>query len=264
MQLINDLGKIMIKVGIIGGSGLDDPDILNNPIEKEITTHYGKPSSALTCGDINGVEVAILARHGKDHAIYPSGVNFRANITALKEHGCTHILAATAVGSLRREIAPGHLVFPDQFIDFTKRRETTFFDHGAVIHTPMAEPFCPNLRRLFAETAVELGIDHHTEKTVITIEGPRFSTKAESHMFRSWNADVINMSTVPEVNLAREMKLHYATVAMSTDYDCWHEEEESVTWEMIMETMRNNADKVLALFTNVLAKIKEFDDVCVS
>lgn len=252
----------MVKIGIIGGSGLDNPDILKNPAQVEVSTPYGAPSSPLTCGAIGGVEVAILARHGKNHSIYPSGVNFRANIHALKEQGCTHILAATAVGSLRKEIEPGHLVFPSQFIDFTRKREVTFFDKGEVVHTPMAEPFCPNLRALYADTAKSLGISHHTDKTVITIEGPRFSTKAESHMFRGFGADIINMSTVPEVNLAREMKIHYASVAMSTDYDCWHEEEEPVTWEMILKTMKENADKVIRLFTTVIPKIAEYSDVC--
>lgn len=208
------------------------------------------------------MDVAILARHGKDHSIYPSGVNFRANIHALKDYGCTHILAATAVGSLREEIEPGHLVFPSQFIDFTRKREVTFHDTGAVVHTPMADPFCPNLRALYADTAKSLGIDYHEDKTVITIEGPRFSTKAESHMFRGFGADIINMSTVPEVNLAREAGLHYAAVAMSTDYDCWREGEESVTWEMIMNTMKNNADKVISLFTNIIPKVAEYNDVC--
>jgi len=253
----------VIKIGIIGGSGLDDPEILQQPEEYQIDTPYGKPSSALTCGKIEGVDIAILARHGKKHTISPSQVNFRANIWALKEYGCTHILAATAVGSLREEIEPGHLVFPDQFIDFTNKREKTFFDRDVVVHTPMAKPFCPNLRQLLAESAQKLGIPHHIDKTVISIEGPRFSTKAESHMFRSWNADVINMSTVPEVNLAREKKIHYASAAMSTDYDCWREGEESVTWEMILDTMRKNADSVLNLFLHVIPKIKEYDDVCI-
>ncbi|MBU0479963.1 MAG: S-methyl-5'-thioadenosine phosphorylase [Proteobacteria bacterium] len=253
----------MIRIGIIGGSGLDNPDILKGTREVRVDTPYGPPSSPLTCGTIENIEVAILARHGRDHSIYPSGVNFRANISALKEYGCTHILAATAVGSLRQDIAPGHLVFPDQFIDHTRKRETTFFDRGPVVHTPMAEPFCPELRALLAESAASLGIPHHTGKTVITIEGPRFSTKAESHMFRSWRADVINMSTVPEVNLAREMKIHYASTAMSTDYDCWHEDEEPVTWEMILDTMKNNADSVIRLFLDVIPRIRKYNDVCV-
>lgn len=252
----------MVKIGIIGGSGLDNPDILKNPEQIEIKTPYGDPSSPLTCGRISGVEVAILARHGKNHSIYPGGVNFRANISALKQHGCTHILASTAVGSLREEIEPGHLVFPSQFIDFTRKREVTFHDKGEVVHTPMAEPFCPNLRALYADAAKSLGIVCHTDKTVITIEGPRFSTQAESHMFRGFGADIINMSTVPEVNLAREANIHYASVAMSTDYDCWRAEEESVTWEMILNTMKNNADKVIKLFQAVIPEVAEYSDVC--
>ena len=254
----------MIKIGIIGGSGLDNPDILKNPAEINIDTPYGMSSSSFTCGEIAGVQIAILARHGKQHTIRPSQVNFRANIWALEKIGCTHILAATAVGSLREEIEPGHLVFPDQFIDFTRKRDKTFFTEDEVVHTPMAEPFCPNLRQLLQETAEKLNIKHHINKTVITVEGPRFSTKAESHMFRSWNADVINMSTVPEVVLAREKKIHYASVAMSTDYDCWREGEESVTWEMIVNTMKKNSDSVINLFMNVIPKIQEYNDVCSS
>jgi 5'-methylthioadenosine phosphorylase len=253
----------MVEVGIIGGSGLDDPDILKDAKEVAVETPYGPPSSVLTCGSIEGIEVAIIARHGKDHSIFPTKVNFRANIHALKEHGCTHILAATAVGSLREEIAPGHLVFPNQFIDHTKKREATFFDEEVVVHTSMADPFCQELIDLLSSSAQELNLTYHKDKTVITIEGPRFSTKSESHMFRSWNADVINMSTVPEVCLAREKQIHYAAIAMSTDYDCWHEEEEPVTWEMIKATMEKNSGNVINLFLNVIPKIKEFDDICI-
>ena len=252
----------MVKIGIIGGSGLDNPEILQNPEEISVTTPYGSPSSTLICGEIKAVPVAILARHGRDHSIYPTGVNFRANIWALKKQGCTHILAATAVGSLREEIAPGHLVFPSQFIDFTKKRENTFFDTSQVIHTPMADPFCPTLLALLASEADRLSLPHHTGKTVVTIEGPRFSTRAESLMYRTWGADVINMSTVPEVNLAREKKIHYASVAMSTDYDCWRANEESVTWEMIVATMKENAQNVITLFLEVIPKIQENSDIC--
>ncbi len=251
-----------ITIGVIGGSGLDDPDLLENPREVTVSTPYGPPSSPLTCGEIAGVPVVILARHGKDHSIYPTGVNFRANVWALHEQGCTHILATTAVGSLREEIAPGHLVFPDQFIDFTRKRDLTFFDTSEVIHTPMADPFCASLTGLLAAKAAELGIPHHTGKTVITIEGPRFSTRAESHMFRGWGADVINMSTVPEVNLAREKKMHYASIAMSTDYDCWREGEESVTWEMILDTMKRNAANVLRLLLATIPEVTAYDDGC--
>ena len=253
----------MVKIGIIGGSGLDNPDILKDAKEVTVQTPYGSPTSALTCGSIEGVDVIIIARHGKDHSISPTQVNFRANIWALKEQGCTHILASTAVGSLREELAPGHIVFPNQFIDHTRKREVTFFDENEVVHTAMADPFCQNLIDLVASTAEELGLACHKNKTVITIEGPRFSSKAESHMFRSWNADVINMSTVPEVTLAREKKIHYAAIAMSTDYDCWHEEEEPVTWEMIVKVMKENADNVIRLFLNVIPKIADYDDICV-
>ncbi|HII72323.1 TPA: S-methyl-5'-thioadenosine phosphorylase [Candidatus Woesearchaeota archaeon] len=246
----------MVKIGIIGGSGLDDPKILKDAKEVAVETKWGKPSSVLTTGEIAGVPVVILARHGKDHSIPPSQVNFRANIQALKDAGCTHILAATAVGSLREEMKPGHLVFPDSAIDFTKQRKMTFYDGNKVVHTPMAEPFDAGLRRLLASTADSLGYKNHAKGTVVTIEGPRFSTKAESHMFRQWGADIINMSTCPEVFLANEAGIPYQSIAMSTDYDCWKEGEESVTFEMILARMKENADKVKKLFITVIPKIE--------
>ncbi len=245
----------MVKIGIIGGSGMDDPRLMKNIKERKAKTPYGNPSSQLTVGKINGVDVVILARHGKNHAIYPTGVNFRANIYALKKEGCTHILATTAVGSLRENIKPGDLVFVDQFIDHTKHRALTFHDEK-VIHTPMAEPFCTHLRSLLIKSSMELKLRHHPKGTVITIEGPRFSTKAESHMFRSWGADVINMSTVPEVILARELGICYQAIAMSTDYDCWKEGEEPVTWEIILNIMKKNADNVKKLLLQTIGKIK--------
>ncbi|MCE5312166.1 MAG: S-methyl-5'-thioadenosine phosphorylase [Nitrospiraceae bacterium] len=244
-----------VKVGIIGGSGLDDPQLMKNIREKKVTTPYGKPSSALTIGKIGGVDTVILARHGKMHSIYPTGVNFRANLYALKKEGCTHILATTAVGSLREKIRPGDLVFVDQFIDFTKHRPLTFHEKK-VIHTPMSEPFCSDLRSLLKKTAKALKLRHHPKGTVITIEGPRFSTKAESHMFRQWGADVINMSTVPEVILARELGICYQSIAMSTDYDCWKEGEEPVTWEMILKIMKQNSDNVKKLLVKAISSIK--------
>ncbi|HBR20975.1 MAG TPA: S-methyl-5'-thioadenosine phosphorylase [Nitrospiraceae bacterium] len=244
-----------MKVGIIGGSGMDAPRLMKNKKEKKVKTPYGNPSSALTVGKIEGVDTVILARHGKGHTIYPTGVNFRANIYALKKEGCTHILATTAVGSLREKIKPGDLVFVDQFIDHTKHRALTFHDEK-VIHTPMAEPFCKELRTLLVKSARELKLRHHPNGTVITIEGPRFSTKAESHMFRSWGADVINMSTVPEVILAREIGICYQSIAMSTDYDCWKEGEEPVTWEMILAIMNKNSENVKKLLLKTISKIK--------
>lgn len=250
-----------IKIGIIGGSGMNDPQLMTDIKEKSVKTPYGKPSSSLTTGTINGVDIVILARHGKKHTICPSAVNFRANISALKKEGCTHILATTAVGSLRDKIKPGDIVFMNQFIDFTKHRILTFHEEQ-VVHTPMAEPFCADLRKLLVKTAKEMKIRHHAQGTVITIEGPRFSTKAESHLFRMWGADVINMSTVPEVILAREAGICYQSIAMSTDYDCWKEGEEPVTWEMILEIMKKNADTVKELLLRTIPKISSASCPC--
>ena len=210
----------MPKIAIIGGSGLDDPKILEDAQEVEVNTKFGKPSSVLTVGKIGGVEVVILARHGKTHSTPPTFINFLANIWALKDAGCTHILATTAVGSLREEIKPGNLVFPNQFIDFTRHRNLTYFT-DEVVHTSMADPYDEMLRSMLRSACDELGYQYNYDKTVITIEGPRFSTKAESHMFRAWGADIINMSTCPEVILANELKIPYQTIAMSTDYDTW-------------------------------------------
>lgn len=250
-----------VKIGIIGGSGLDDPQLMKNKKEKKVRTPYGSPSSELTIGRIGGAEVVILARHGKKHSIYPTGVNYRANILALKKEGCTHILATTAVGSLREKIKPGDLVFVDQFIDFTRHRNLTFHDKK-VVHTPMAEPFCTDLRKILVASAKELKLRHHNGGTVITIEGPRFSTKAESHMFRMFGADVINMSTVPEVILAREAGICYQSIAMSTDYDCWKEGEETVTWEMILAIMQKNSENVKRLLVSAISKIRNDGCTC--
>jgi 5'-methylthioadenosine phosphorylase len=244
----------VVKVGIIGGSGLDDPQILKTPTRKEAANKYGQPSSLLTCGEIEGVAVVILARHGKEHAIMPTKVNFLANIYALKQEGCTHILAATAVGSLRQEIKPGNLVFPSQFIDFTRHRNLTFFTEK-VVHTPMSQPYDKKITESLCRVCDELGYAYNRDVTVITIEGPRFSTKAESHMFRQWGADIINMSTCPEVILANELGIPYQTIAMSTDYDCWKEDEAPVTFEMIIERMKENAEKVKTLLTKVIPRI---------
>lgn len=250
-----------IKIGIIGGSGLDDPNLMPDMQVQIVETPYGDPSSPLKTGRIKGVDVVVLARHGTAHSIYPTGVNYRANIHALKKVGCTHILATTAVGSLREEIKPGDFVFVDQFIDQTKHRPLTFYDEK-VIHTPMAEPFCKQLSKLLAESATELKQRYHQSGTVVTIEGPRFSTKAESHMFRLLGGDVINMSTVPEVILARELGLCYQSIAMSTDYDCWKDDEEPVTWELIVQTMKENADNVKQLILTTVARISYMNCEC--
>jgi 5'-methylthioadenosine phosphorylase len=209
-----------MKIAIIGGSGFENPEILKNPGEIEIETPYGKPSSTFKTGNIEGVEVVILSRHGRDHSITPTHVNNRANIWAIKNLGCTHILATTACGSLKEEIRRGDLVILDQFIDFTRHREVTFhdeFENGVLNHTPMADPFDKDLRLKLIEKASELKLNYHPSGTVITIEGPRFSTRAESKMFRIWGADVINMSVAPECILANELEIPYAAIALSTD-----------------------------------------------
>lgn len=249
------------KIAVIGGSGLDNPEILKNPEEIEVETPFGKPADKLISGQIGGRNVVVLARHGKDHAIMPTKVPFRANIWALKEIGCTHILATTACGSLREEIKPKDFIFPDQFIDFTKHRNLTFFEDKA-IHTPMADPFCPRLRELLIASAEAMGIPRHKKGTNITIEGPRFSTRAESKMFRSFGADIINMTTVPEVILAREAGICYASIAMATDYDSWKQGEEAVTWDMILKNMEHNAENAKKLLVEAIPKIAYLECSC--
>lgn len=246
----------MPAIGIIGGSGLDDPKLLKNFEEKEIGTPYGKPSSALAIGELGRQKVVVLARHGKKHSIMPGNVQFRANIWALKQEGCNAILASTACGSLRETIKPGTLVFPDQFIDFTKHRIATFYDKEKVCHIPMGEPFCRELRDVLAKTAKEMKLDFKPRGTVITIEGPRFSTRAESKMFRLLGADIINMSTVPEVVLAREAGICYQAVAMATDYDAWRKTNETADIATVLKIFKKNAENVRQLFQNTVPKIK--------
>ncbi len=247
------------KIGIIGGSGLDNPNILTEAQDLEVDTPFGKPTSSLKTGKISGIDVILLARHGREHTIPPTQVNFRANIHALKEAGCTHIIATTACGSLREEIGRGDFVILNQFIDFTRLRPLTFFEEFSpndMKHTPMAEPFNLELRNLLIKTCEELGLRHHKKGTVVTIEGPRFSTKAESHMFRAWGADVINMSIAPEAILANEIGIPYAAIAMSTDYDCWKEDEEPVTFEEVLKIFGQNVEKVTNLLTHTIPKLK--------
>lgn len=248
----------MTKVGIIGGSGLDDPDILTQAESITMDTPYGDPTSKLTIGTIEGVDVVLLARHGNKHQFSPTQVNYRANIHALKEQQVTHILATTACGSLREKIDRGDFVIIDQFIDFTKYRKNTFFEsfEDGARHTSMAEPFDSFLRQQLYQTSQELGYRTHEKGTMITIEGPRFSTKAESEMFRIWGGDVINMSVATEATLANEAEIPYAAVAMSTDYDCWKEDEEPVTWEEILEVFNKNAEKVKTLLIQTISKLK--------
>jgi 5'-methylthioadenosine phosphorylase len=250
----------MIKVGIIGGSGVDDPKILKDFTKKKYHTPYGATSDLVVEGTLGGVAVVVLPRHGENHRVNPTMVNFRANVWIMKELGVTHLIGPTAVGSLREEIEPGHLVFVDQFIDRTTQRPTTFYEGHVVCHISMADPFCADMRQTLIACAKELKIPHHEKGTVVTIEGPRFSTRAESHLFRSWGCDVINMSTATEATLAREAGICYAAIAMSTDYDCWKESEEAVSVDMVIRTMTKNADNVKKILINAIPKFKDAPD----
>lgn len=245
----------MTKIGIIGGSGLDNPDILERARDMTVSTRWGQPSSPLRLGEIAGVEVVLLGRHGREHTITPTHVNYRANIQALQDVGCTHILATTAVGSLREDIGRGDLVIIDQFIDFTKQRAMTFhesFVPHRPVHTPMAEPFNEELRTILINVCEQKKFNFHRHGTVVTIEGPRFSTRAESRMFRAWGADIINMSIATEATLANEAGVPYAAVAMSTDYDCWKTDEEPVSWDAILAVFNSNAKKVTTLLVDAI------------
>jgi 5'-methylthioadenosine phosphorylase len=246
------------KIAIIGGSGLENPAILKNATELKVDTPFGATTSDFKCGIINGREVVILSRHGRQHIIPPTQVNNRANLWAINEIGCTHILATTACGSLREEIGRGDFVVLDQFIDFTRLRPVTFFESfepRQMKHTPMADPFDTGMRVKIIATAHELAMSIHEKGTVITIEGPRFSTRAESNMFRMWGADVINMSTAPEAILANELEIPYAAIAMSTDYDCWKMDEAPVSWEEILKVFNSNINHMIDLLVKVIGKM---------
>jgi len=243
----------MEKIGIIGGSGLGKLSLFEESHTETVNTPYGAPSSSLLSGKIENKDVIIISRHGREHTIPPSHVNYRANIYALKQAGCNHILATSACGSLKEEYRMGDFVILDQFIDFTKFRKNTFFDvfePGMPVHTPMGKPFNETLRRIFIEICKSENITHHTTGTAVSIEGPRFSTKAESFMFRGFGADVINMTIATECTLANEMQIPYATLALVTDYDCWRENSEEVSWETVLE----NFNKSMPVMTDILYK----------
>lgn len=249
----------MTKVGLIGGSGLEKLNIFHNMQEITVNTPYGEPSSTLFYGTTGPCEVYILSRHGRDHSIPPGQVNNRANIDTLRTLGCHHVIATTACGSLREEIGRGDLVVADQFIDFTKHRVSTFyerFEPGVMAHAAMADPFSEKLRSSLIEGCKAIGLRYHESGTIVTIEGPRFSTRAESRMFRQLGADVINMSIAPEAALAREAGLQYAVVALSTDYDSWKDDEEPVTWEDVLRVFNENVKHVTGLLVHVLENFK--------
>ena len=242
-----------IEVGIIGGTGVYDPEIFEDVKEVKVYTPYGETSDLISIGYLEGRKVAFLPRHGKMHTIPPHRINFRANIWALRELGVERIVAPAAVGSLREDYKPGDFVIVDQFIDRTKKRLDTFYEGGRICHISAADPFCPELRKIFYEGAVRLGLRVHEKGTYVCIEGPRFSTRAESKLFRSWGADIIGMTLYPECILAREAQICYVSVSMVTDYDVWAEK--PVSSREVVETMKRNIDNLKRLIREAIPKI---------
>ncbi len=231
-----------VRIGIIGGSGVYEMESLQDVQEIWLDTPFGPPSDAYIVGTLAGERVAFLARHGRGHRIMPGELNSRANIWGFKKLGVERLISITACGSMKEEYAPGHIVIPDQIFDRTRGRPLTFFGNGIVVHISFADPFCPELSQAVYEAVQETGAPVHLGGTFITIEGPRFSTKAESRIFRQWDVDIIGMTAVPEAQLAREAEICYAAMAHVTDYDVWHESEEPVTVEMVIRRLMQNAE----------------------
>ena len=227
-------------IAIIGGSGLYEIQGFNETAVVDLDTPYGKPSDAITIGDLQGVSVAFLPRHGRGHRVSPTELPFRANIYALKTLGAQRIVSVSAVGSLQARMQPQHLVIPDQLIDRTRSRQSTFFEDGVVAHISFAEPFCPVISAILADGGAGQGIPTHRGGTLVVMEGPAFSTKAESEMYRGWGGDLIGMTALPEAKLAREAEICYGTMAWVTDYDCWHPDHDAVTVEMVVENLVAN------------------------
>jgi 5'-methylthioadenosine phosphorylase len=241
-----------VKVAVIGGSGIYEIEGVEVLREVSPETPWGKPSDSIVIARIEGILAAFLPRHGRGHFILPHEVNSRANIAALKMLGVEEILAFSAVGSLKEEIKPLDFVMPSQVIDRTKNRPSTFFGDGIAAHVAFADPFCSRLQEIIKPVAKANGLKLHTNEMVICMEGPAFSTRAESHMYRSWGAGIINMSTLPEAKLAREAEICYSIICMSTDYDCWMENEAHVTVEMLISNLNKNADNAKKLLKSIL------------
>ncbi|AXY68560.1 S-methyl-5'-thioadenosine phosphorylase [Thermosynechococcus sichuanensis E542] len=246
------------KIGIIGGSGLYKMDALTDVEEVRLTTPFGDPSDAFICGKIEGIPVVFLARHGRDHHLLPTEIPFRANIYGFKSLGVEYLLSASAVGSLQAQVKPLDMVVPDQFIDRTRNRISTFFGDGIVAHIGFADPVCPALARVLADAIADLNLPDvtlHRQGTYVCMEGPAFSTLAESNLYRSWGGTVIGMTNLPEAKLAREAEIAYATLALVTDYDCWHPEHDSVTVEMIIDNLQRNAKNAQAIICETVKRL---------
>ncbi len=243
------------KIGIIGGTGLEELDFLSFKDTREIVNQYGQTSSKIAQGKISNIEVFVLSRHGVNHEFSPSSVNYRANIQALKDLECDLILALTACGSLQEQYKPGDFFLPDQFIDWTKNRKCTFYEDPTVIHTPMSEPFSESSRKILKKELDKLKLDCHYGGTLVSIEGPRFNTKAESLLFKSLGFDIINMTTSTECMLANELGLEYQAIAMVTDYDCWNDSVEPVSMESIKKVMIKNSTNAISLLRNFIVTL---------
>ncbi|OGO30546.1 MAG: methylthioadenosine phosphorylase [Chloroflexi bacterium RBG_16_56_11] len=248
------------RLAVIGGTGLYDIEGLTDVTEVRPETPFGRPSDIIVVGRLGEVGIAFLPRHGKGHRISPTGVPSRANIYALKALGVEFIISSNSCGSFKEELKPGHLLVPDQVIDRTRQRASTFFSEGIVAHIQFADPFCPVLSRIVYESAVAAGATVHRGGTFVVMEGPAFSTRAESRLYRSWGADVIGMTVLPEAKLAREAEICYASIGCITDYDSWHETRETVTVEAILTTMRNNIDHARKTIRLAAGKIPEKRD----
>jgi 5'-methylthioadenosine phosphorylase len=244
----------MPRVGVLGGSGLYEMEELKDVEEVSVNTPFGLPSDRYVLGKLGEVELVFLPRHGRGHRILPSHLNYRANIFGMKKLGVEWIISVSAVGSMKEEIEPGHIVIIDQFFDRTRQRPNTFFGDGIVGHVAFADPVCPVLRGTLLDAARASGATVHDGGTYLCIEGPQFSTRAESQIFRSWGVDVIGMTNLPEARLAREAEICYATIALCTDYDCWHESEEDVTIEAVLETMRRNVSTAQAIIREAVSR----------
>jgi len=244
-------------IGVIGGSGLYQMDGLTGVREVAVATPFGKPSDRLVRGKLGNSELVFLPRHGKGHRWLPTEVNFRANIFAMKKLGVERIISVSAVGSLRQEVAPGHLVVPDQFIDRTSQRPSTFFGKGLVAHVSLAEPFCKYLSGVLAQSAQQAGATVHRGGTYVCMEGPQFSTRAESHLYRSWGAHVIGMTNLQEAKLAREAEICFSTLALATDYDCWNEQAGDVEIEQVLAVLQHNVKLAQRTIGGAVAALTE-------
>lgn len=247
----------MFKIGVIGGSGLYEMDGLEKVETLDLQTPWGKPSGEIVKGYIGGAELLFLPRHGRGHKIMPSNINYRANIYAMKMLDVNWIISVSAVGSMKDEIVPGNIVIPNQFIDLTRKRESTFFVSGIVAHVSMADPVCPHLSQILFESARSSGATVHLGGTYICIEGPQFSTRGESELYRKWDVDVIGMTNMPEAKLAREAEICYCSMALSTDYDCWHDDHDEVTVDSITDTLRKNVDTAKSVIKRLTASVPD-------